>query len=670
MIFSLTDEQTAAVQASGPVCLTASAGSGKTAVLVERYVRALSQGISPQHILAVTFTRKAGAQLRERILKRLEGEHDELLKSVELTPWIGTLHHFCSQILNNWGRCDAFEPRATILDNLSWAAAAKTVLESWKKSIDPQLLEQAFAVWTPFDLEAMAQEILKRPSDFEKAFSKAVEPSSLLATHQDLFAKLVVQWRTYLRNNSLQTFDDLEDLVLKLFETNTAARETLSLGFKAVLVDEFQDTSPKQWAILEKLCHDNPKKLFVVGDPKQSIYRFRNADIELFLAMAQNAPKQGGTSLDLRTCFRSTPELVRVLNMAAQDLFANTPLLQNEMLPGQAAANTLPVRLHLFQGNTLGEAAEAERNVACDAAQDLIHQGISPEQIAFLFRNGDRMENFAEGLKQRSLLVACEPVVDLFSLYEVQDLCAYLRATLNPEDDFQLSAFLQTPYVGLSKPQLFDLAQKKGNTLFEKLTHSPWAKWWIDLVCSGECRTDEVLRHLFLNSKLWPARSGVVYTLAGKLVEATYLCDAVPLLAAWETQGVTIPSPLVGSSSEGIRLMTVHAAKGLEFGHVFILDNLRRPPTRLPWLLMNQDGKLGLRFRRDGEITNDPTYDELIDINRKQDTDESNRILYVALTRAKNTLHISLPANETLIPKTSWGDKLNALIRRGNLEVL
>lgn len=664
MSLALTPEQREAVEARGPVCLTASAGSGKTAVLVERYLALLGQGLTPHQILTVTFTRKAGAQLRERLLARLAEHPDAIRHSVSVTPWIGTLHGFCLQVLKQWGQLLGRETLGQVLDPLSRAPITESVRREWRQTLQAPILEKAFEHWTPTDLEAMSKEVLHRPHSFEAAFLSLTQTDERTELLRTLFTPLLSLWKNRLRSERLLTFDDLEQDTDRILREFPAARENLQKNFRAILVDEFQDTSPTQWEILKALVGNDEKKLFVVGDPKQSIYRFRQADVGLFLSLADSIRAQGGSCLDLRTCFRSTPALVDEINTAAETLFAGSSLAQLAMVPGKDPSEAAPIAVHFYEGDSAPQASAFEQSVVAQAVHALYTAGTPASEIALLFRNSDRMEVFATALSGLGVPVACEPIAPLFSLYEAQDLRAFLKATANPLEDFWVAAFLRSSFVNLSAGELVKLTQSKGASLFEKLMHSGKVDWWVSLVDRGECRTAELLNALFQGSGIWPHRSGALYSVLGGLSEAPLVVDAVARLDAWEHEGVVVSAPLLAHDEKGVRLMTVHGAKGLEFSQVFLVDTLRRTPTRLPWFVIERAAGLGIRHRADGEILGNAVYDKLTESHRSQEAEEANRILYVALTRAKDCVHVLLPQNEKLLPKGSWGEKLNALYRR------
>jgi ATP-dependent exoDNAse (exonuclease V) beta subunit len=654
---TLTPEQDRAVHAAGPVCLVASAGSGKTAVLVERYLSLLERGLRPDQILTVTFTRKAGQQLRDRILERLAESPESVRDSVKRTPLIGTLHSFCRQILQQWGGLLGREAMGDIVDPLVQAELVTLIRDRWMAALPDSQLEALFEWWTPQDLNSMAKEVLQRPHSFRAAL--VLSPSEELPDLiRAAFTPLLALWEKELHSRRLCTFDDLEHDAVRLLRDFEAPRAYFQKHLGAVLVDEFQDTSPSQWTLIQGLVGEDERKLFVVGDPKQSIYRFRHADVRLFQQWGERIKQRGGDLLELRTCFRSSPELVDQVNRVSGILFQGSALAEATMVSGRTAGELPPLEVHRYPGETSAHATLEEQALTARAVQALVRAGTAPSEIALLFRNSDRMEAFANALSGLGVPVACEPVAPLFSLYEVQDLTAYLRAVAEPLEDYLLAAFLRTPYAGFGPAQLQELTTARGATLFEKLLLSGKLPWFASLVERGECGTAAVLTELFSQTTHWPWRSGAVHRLLGGLATSTLLPEALARLNAWSYEGVSVTSALSAHQDDGVRLMTVHGSKGLEFSEVFLVDALRRPPTRLPWFHWEMDSGLGVRFRDGGEIRATAAYESILETHRREETQEAGRILYVALTRAKDRLHWMLPENAKLIPKGSWGDQL------------
>jgi ATP-dependent helicase/nuclease subunit A len=657
---TLSEEQMAAIQAPGPVCLTASAGSGKTSVLVAKFLNLLQEGIGPTEILAVTFTRKSGKELRDRILLELTDASPALQSAVEKSPWIGTLHSACLNILKTWGEPTSFGPPLDVADPFRLSELVSEVRKGWMDGLDENMAKEAFALWTPSDLEALSKEALSHSYSIGAALSAdsaATDPVPLL---RKLLLPLLDLWDKTLEAKGLCSFDGLEMKALKLLKANASARAHFQANFKAVLVDEFQDTSPRQWSLIETLMGANEKKLFVVGDPKQSIYRFRGAEVDLFLGWARSIESQGGSALALRTCFRSSHELVGEINKLAEVLFSGSPLAEVSLRAGREPSGTPPLEVQLYGGLNPTEASLMEQKKVAETVAERLARGTPPSEIAILFRSGDRMELFAAELANRRIPVAFEPSVSLFSTREVQGIYAYLRTILDPLDDYYLGAFLRSSFVGYSAGELLR-ARKSSKTLLEHLPTNPKLDWLLQALEEGLVETENALRLLFESTRAFPLRHSPLYGILGMLFETPTVLEACLRLDAWEKEEVRAVTPLLEHDPMGVRLLTVHSAKGLEFNEVFLVDLCRKAPNRTPWLCGIREGKIGARFRKGPEILSTPAFTESWETSKREDHEESKRVLYVALTRAKESVTLLLPENRDLAPKNSWAETLAVL---------
>ncbi|MBY0371289.1 UvrD-helicase domain-containing protein [bacterium] len=656
MSFELSSEQRTAIDARGPVCVTASAGSGKTAVLVERYCAALASGLTPDQILTVTFTRKAGQQLRDRLIEKLREAPESTRESIAHSPWIGTLHGFCLQVVRQWSRLLENPPIGTVLEPLERAALMPEVKRAWFRKLSPALQDALFTYWSPQDLSDIAEEALQRPHDCREVLDRPVEspPARLLISALNHLLDL---WNDALRGQDRFTFDDLEYNARVLLRRFEPVRQHYQGLFKLVLVDEFQDTSPGQWEILNTLCATDSQKLFVVGDPKQSIYRFRQADVHLFLSLRESLSAQGGEAVELNTCYRARPKLVEDFNRLSGRLF---DAALSQMVSGREEKCQTPGFETLrYGGKTSGETVEAERRAVAARVAERVRAGVKPSEVALLFRASERMERFAEALGDLGIPVSCEPIQRLFSFYEVRDLATFLRAVAMPKDDFTLSAFLLSPYGGFSPERLFALKTSGPGPLLDRLYAKEQLRWFTELLKSPEKEPLSLLERLFGETGKFPARGAVLYRLLEGLNDCPSLEQALKLLDAWEKDSVAVSAPLANTVPHGVRLLTVHGSKGLEFEEVYLVDALRKPPNHRSWLAWDT-GALGVRYRQDGEVKQSPEYEALCAKSLTEDRAEDNRILYVAVTRAKERVVICLPEDKSP-PPGSWAERLTGL---------
>ncbi len=337
----LTPEQRAAVTLSNrPLVLVAAAGSGKTTVLVDRYLATLRAGARPGQILTVTFTNEAAAQLRERILVRLEKEKAEptVVEGVASTGLIGTIHGFCYGILNEFGSLLGLKSIEGIVSPFDQVTVFESSYRDWLDRLPSPRLEWLLQYFSSRELRSLVKEACSKRYRFQETLnhlSNETEDATILkAFHEDI-APLLATLESSFQGKGLYTFDDLEHLALRILETSGEAKDRIRKRLRYVLVDEFQDTSRLQWRILEEVIGEEWQKLFVVGDPKQSIYGFRQADVRLFKRVADSIQVLGGELRELSINFRTTPELLSPINQVGHGLFASSPFGFSPMQSGK-----------------------------------------------------------------------------------------------------------------------------------------------------------------------------------------------------------------------------------------------------------------------------------------------------------------------------------------------
>jgi ATP-dependent exoDNAse (exonuclease V) beta subunit len=658
-----TPEQSEAIELRGAaIALIAGAGSGKTTVLVERYLRLLNENVLPEQILVVTFTNEAANQLKERIVAKLD-VHDERRPVVEHSAPIGTLHSFCYRILNQFGSAIGLPPVQGILTPFEMASSFNEHYAQWLECLPSATLRRLIHLMPPRDLRAYARTF------YEERFSLRVsvpiiDPAGDDKDGQDLkmLWEALVPLTTTLEESflarGLYSFDELEHYALKILQRSPETEKKLRATFRYLLVDEFQDTSRLQWSILKLLIGEQYPKLFIVGDPKQSIYRFRKAEVQLFSQIAEEIKTRGGSVLELTTNFRSHPALMDTINALSGPLFIQTEILFSPMQSGLERISIPPLNnIRYGAGPERSLVYKNEIQAVTNQVETLVSSGTCPRDIALLFRAGDRMLEYADALERRGIAVSTKKTALLFESYEVLDVVCFLKALARPLDDFKLSAFLRTPYGGFTYEGLRDICTRAGSSLFEKIrTDQTQLRWFVDLVESGETDTHTCLKFLFENTPIyWPPDWEALLQCLAPLerVGPTQIFEAVEKFECWQAEELSFQ--IVEQDREAVRLMTVHGAKGLEFPHVFLVDLLRQPPRRAPRIFCPPDQPPCVQFRsqKDSEVVT--TFDRHQEENAQKELAESKRVLYVALTRAKHQLTICLPTEEKAIPKGSWG---------------
>lgn len=630
LLSRLTDSQRRAVlHRDGPLLVVAGPGSGKTRVVTHRVAQLLSEGVPPSAILVLTFTNKAADEMKERV-RQLVGVSD---------VWIGTFHRFCSRLLRQYADRVGLDSGYTIYSANDSIAAIRSAMDRLKE-MDAE--KDGLFTDVKYSAESIAHvvstlksrflnpvhEFRPEPNNDREAFLQALLP---VHAHQLQLANAV-------------DFDDLLLLTVRLFRENPTLRRQLGAQFQYVLIDEYQDTNLAQYAISHALTMES-RNLMAAGDPDQSIYGWRGANISNILEFEKDFP--GAEVVNLEENFRSTQF---ILNAAGRLIEHNTQRKPKALF--SRLGDGLPVR---FQADA-DETAEAER-IASEIA-DALRSGVrEPSDFAIFYRMNALSLNFEKALRHHGVPFRILHGTEFFDRTEIRDLLAYFRLLANPHDDEAFQRIVNVPARGIGKTSLDHLhrfAWENGYSLWEAAQHvneceklKNRAKQAIQAFCD-----------LILN--LHFEASGKLLTLAQRVVELsgyTAQFDASDELDAQRLRNVeeflsmagrfdeTAPVPTLGAFLEqnalvsdaddvqfagpkdvfdenpaddgkparnSVALMTLHAAKGLEFPVVY--------------LTACEHGILP--YERAFE---DP--DEL---------EEERRLMFVGMTRAKEELNLSM----------------------------
>lgn len=680
---NLTDVQfQAATESSTAISLNASAGSGKTSTLVERYVRLLRAGCPPRQILTITFTREAAQQLKDRILSHLEevDASDKVRDEVIDTKTIGTIHSLCFYILNQYGSELGFEPIKSILDPSSFFSSFNRTYRDWLERLPPDRLKALLIHFNHRELREVAQRIYQERYLFFDCLKLACEArakdrgAQVLCLLAESIKPMIDEMTERFQSAGSYSFDDLEYLSLRILRESALARARLSNEFTHILVDEFQDTSPTQWQIIQTLLGENPEKLFIVGDPKQSIYGFRQAEPALFDEVTQLITARGGLKLELLHNFRSEPQLLKEVNALSERLFEGQAFRWTPMISGFSSASQTQdnhfqrVYYGSTEKSTRRELQDQEPQALLAWIESRLTQGVSPNSIALLFRNADRINEFSSVFENQGVPVQCKKTNTLTHQLTAIDLVSFLQFLSNPLLDSALINFLRSQYMNWSFADILELTKKRKfcegrwESLFYVLMRecpTP-LQWLLDLVQSGEAQIDRCLDRLFINTRQFPentaALSAVLSLFSRPGLSLFEIQDVLNSFSDSEVFFQEIPAPKLQG---GVSLMTVHAAKGLEFDHVVLVDTLRQLPQESPSLLLKAGLPPGLRYWDGDEKVASGSYQSLLDERKEKDRAEARRILYVAMTRAKKSLTLFVPHPTAIAyPQNSWADLL------------
>ena len=653
---ALTPEQLDAVTTPGPLAVIAAAGSGKTSVLVERYVRLLKQGCSPYRILAVTFTTDAAQELRSRILAFCQELPSQTLDALRKTPAIGTIHSFCYRVLMEYSSVLSLPPVKRILDPMEWFAIVGEEYPQWLRDLPTDTLSRLFTLLGEGQLVAIAK-LLYGKNLAPPRESPEKEHWEFIS---NAFDPLINRLQSRLLKEGVYTFDDLESLCEKILVSSAPTCLDIQNRFDALLVDEYQDTSRKQYSILRHLVGPEHHKLFVVGDPRQSIYRFRNAEVALFNQTVEGIVSQAGTVVNLTTNFRSQPALLDHFNHMASVWFQdNSPMQPGRSPTGHTRAlNTLR---YTAEPST-PESVQAEIAAVVGHVRSLLDAQIAPTDIAILFRSSDRIPIYERSLQNAGVVVSCRRTVELFQSHAVIDISMFLKALADPMNDYCVSGFLRSDFVGYSAHDLWALTRQTGECLFHKLMtrRDLRTSWFVSLVESGDWDLSNALATAMSHAHNIAAAPSTAQCLQSLFKLAHTVPEAVELIERWNKQSLLYC--VERSDGEGLSLATVHSVKGLEYSHILLVDLARRPPHDFPCIRFDSAGIPVLRWRENGAWVNSARYEAVLEDNATKDDQESLRVLYVALTRARETVTVFLPANTEKLPARSWAKTLSDIL--------
>jgi ATP-dependent exoDNAse (exonuclease V) beta subunit len=703
------EQEEAVARREGSLLLAAGAGSGKTSVLVERFVRAvLDDAVAPSRILAITFTERAAGELKERIRARLMALGAREAARETEAAFIGTFHGFCARLLRTHPLLAELDPEFTVLDEaLAGRLRTKAFSGALGAFVAPpgapavdlvaaygadRVRAMVLGVYAQLRSQGHAQPRLPLSAGGWPETLDA-EGARACALLDSLLRDFAARYAALKRERSGLDFDDLELCAGDMLARHEAVRTNWAERLQLLMVDEFQDTNPRQLAILTALEREN---LFTVGDELQSIYGFRHADVSLFRARRERLAERE-SSLALRWNFRSRPALLAAINAVFAPRFgaAFTPLVAGREAGG-SAEGAPPIELLLtdrrsWNGASLSPGASgelpgtprwrhAEARLLAHRIAELVDTGCAqPGDIAVLLRSVGDLPIYQRALEERGLSTLAA-VGSFWGHQQVGDLLAYLRVLANPLDELALYSTLASPLVGLSSDSLALLAraaQSLGIGVWELIQRSSATPMWERLdplererlesfaarlaaerACAGAYPLGELVRRALtadgyeshVLSLPWGERRLANLHKLQRLAVRFEAQEGRDLRAFLDhvahqqdsMEGSEPEAPIGELEPQAVRLLSVHAAKGLEFPVVCLADLGRVPPTSAPALLVDGE-RMGLRLARlDGsEATPTMYYTELLDARREAEAEEEERILYVAMTRARELLLLS-----------------------------
>lgn len=621
---NLNEQQRAAVlYTDGTALVIAGAGSGKTRVLTYKIVHLLHLGYSPSRIMALTFTNKAANEMKERI-SNLVGEADASML------WMGTFHSIFSRILRINSKYINFRDNFTIYDTADSLSLIKTIIK------DMGLDSTNYNPRTIQSIISRAKNALYTPENYRN--DRELRKMDDRASRSKTYAIYQAYW-SRCRIAGAMDFDDLLLYTNILFRDNPEVLEKYQDYFQYVLVDEYQDTNFAQHMIVSQLCAKNTK-LCVVGDDAQSIYSFRGANISNILGLKKSYPDL--KTFKLERNYRSTQNIIEAANSLIEK-------------------NTQQIHKHIFSDNNVGSKVSViqsysdyeESYVVANQIISLRAQhGDSYNDFAILYRTNAQSRRLEEALRKRDIPYRIYGGKSFYQRKEIKDAIAYFRLTINPNDDEALRRIINTPLRGIGETTVKKLqeAALKANVSIWTVISSLGK---LDIALNSATKSKLASFHNMINSFVKLNEEGSSASeLAETIIRVTKLLSSIQSdntpeniskvenlielqngIASFvdekKESGVSgtslndFLSEISLSTSEevdtvdgdGVSLMTVHAAKGLEFKNVIITG------------------------------VEEDLFPSGMSSNSIMGIEEERRLLYVAITRAMNTCIMTYAKN-------------------------
>jgi DNA helicase-2/ATP-dependent DNA helicase PcrA len=612
-------QRTAVTTLSGPLLVLAGAGTGKTRVITFRIAELIKSGIQPGRILAVTFTNKAAKEMRERAVGLLGRKRKQ-----KTTPEISTFHSLCVRVLRRHATRLGYPEQFTIYDRGDQESVARSALRDIRvghEKLRPGDLLHTISSWK-------SQSI--RPAAAEKLAEKDT----------DLLAALAyARYQASLRAAGAMDFDDLLLLTEQLFVEHPEARFAEASRFDHLLIDEYQDTNGLQYRIVRHLA-ERHRNLCVVGDDDQSIYGWRGAEVQHILNFKEDWPEARVVRLEEN--YRSTEWVLRLANT----LIAHNSTRHDKVLRATRGRGE-PPRFLKFEDET-AEAEAVVREIRDKITRE-DHERVLASDIAILFRTNEQPRAFEQELRREKVPYVLVGGQSFYDRKEIKDLLGYLKVLANPNDEVSLLRIINTPSRGIganSVQALLDDAIESGQPLWKLL---PKAKDHPQLSAAaalaieefrmlidefrarvGREKLSELFRELVTRidykaeierQHKEPGDQETRWNAVEELVNAvaTYESrdESPSLLGFLEEAALTTRDEQKDSADDrkqhAVTLMTLHSAKGLEFPHVYLVG---MEEGLLPHKRSVADGRHHI--------------------------DEERRLAYVGVTRAQDTLTLSV----------------------------
>jgi DNA helicase-2/ATP-dependent DNA helicase PcrA len=631
----LNNVQRAAVEhTDGPVLIFAGAGSGKTRVLTHRIAYLLNEKkVFPDRILAVTFTNKAAGEMKSR-LERMVG-------AVARDLWVGTFHSMCVRILRRDGRKIGIASNFAIMDDTDQRAIVREILH------DLDFDERQIAPGAALAEISKAKNNLWSPDQYE------TKNASFIG---ERYAQVYREYERRLKESNGLDFDDLIGRTIELLENDDETRVRYQSKFRYVLVDEYQDVNFAQYKLVALLA-DEHKNLTVVGDDDQSIYSWRGSDYKMILRFEEDFP--GAKVFKLEENYRSTQTILT----AANELVGNNASRFPKKLFTKRDAGEPITAFH-------AESERAEVRYVLEKVKELVREGAAYRDFLVLYRTNAQSRVFEEGFLAEGIPYRVVGGVGFYARTEIKDMLSYLRYITNPADAVAFRRIVNVPRRSIGQQTLASLLEA-ANAANVSVGQAVFDSNLLRRAVPKKQRELERFAELITDLRAKAETFSIADLLVAVMEESGYLrelqADETPegkgrLENLQELVGVAKEfekNPETGgledflanialisdldtldADASFVTLMTMHAAKGLEFPHVFLTG------------------------REEGVFPHTRALTDTTEL------EEERRLAYVGVTRAMDRLFLSFAGRRTLYGNTFSHPKSRFIDEMPSVEVI
>lgn len=583
------EQKKAATFKDGPCLVIAGAGSGKTKVLTTRIANLIENGVKPYNILAITFTNKAAGEMRERV-NNIINAHD---------AFIGTFHSFGLKIIRENSALFNLTSAFTLIDTEDQTSIIKKIMKDI--NITDKMISPAF---------------IKGKISFIKnnMLSDSEIANFLISENEKIAVKIYYEYEKILKRNNTLDFDDLLKKPVELFNSNKEVLEKYQDKFKYILIDEYQDTNEVQYKLV-KLLSKKYLNLFVVGDPSQSIYAFRGANYQNILNFEKDF--KGCTVIKLPQNYRSTQTILDA---------ANEVISHNKQRKDLDLFSDLGQGVKIKYIRTFNDSMENKRVV--DEIQKLYEEGYSRKDMAIFYRTNAQSRSIEDALVKANIPYKVFGSFYFYKRKEIKDLLAYLKLIANPSDDVSLERVINEPKRKIGDKTIENLREKARSlniSMFEAIDSGKELEFKNLILNLIEISKDtsitglidktlelSKMKETYENDKSLESDIRLENLMEFRSVSETYEKETGNVNLSDFLMEVSLVSDAAeySTDADAVTLMTVHSAKGLEFKVVFIIgleENIMPISKAL--------------------------YDD-------EELEEERRLMYVAITRAKEKLYL------------------------------